>query len=304
MVHEGKLEIAGRRRARAQVRTVPPGVHRRLPQDADAFARAGQRTELPRAGSRLGAGRRLHRGAEGKICRAAGRRISRGSAPQYPRQSRSLQGTRRRRGAAAAARRAKARRSRRPPTAIRFASTASTCCWRTTKKTPRRSSSRPRRRYPNLFGTIQRSYDSRGVWTSDFMDLRAGSMLRADGGFLIMYALDALTETGVWRTLKRTLNHAKLEIQPMEMFFPFGTSALKPEPIDLTVKIILIGDRNMYETALQLRGGVQENFQGARRVRRRNGDERRRHPPVQRPAAQALRGRRALPVRPHRRGRA
>ena len=49
-----------------------------------------------------------------------------------------------------------------------------------------------------------------------------------------MYALDALTEAGVWRTLKRTLNHSKLEIQPLEMFFPFGTSALKPEPIDLT----------------------------------------------------------------------
>src|ERR1700674_1422933 len=73
--------------------------------------------------------------------------------------------------------------------------------------------------HTNLFGTIQRSYDSRGVWSSDFMDLRAGSMLRADGGYLIMYALDALTEMGVWRTLKRTLNHAKLEIQPIEMFF-------------------------------------------------------------------------------------
>ncbi len=53
----------------------------------------------------------------------------------------------------------------------------------------------------------------------------------------------------------------------MELFFPFGTSALKPEPIDLTVKIILIGDRNLYETALHLRGGVQEDLQGARRVR-------------------------------------
>ena len=101
--------------------------------------------------------------------------------------------------------------------------------------------------HTNLFGTIQRSYDSRGVWSSDFMDLRGGSMLRADGGFLIMYALDALTEVGVWRTLKRTLNHAKLEIQPMELLFPFGASALKPEPIDLTVKVILIGDRNLYE---------------------------------------------------------
>jgi predicted ATP-dependent protease len=101
--------------------------------------------------------------------------------------------------------------------------------------------------HPNLFGTIQRSYDSRGVWTSDFMDLRAGSVLRADGGFLIMYALDALSEPGVWRALKRTMNHSKLEIQPLEMLFPFGASALKPEPIDLTVKVILIGDRNLYE---------------------------------------------------------
>jgi lon-related putative ATP-dependent protease len=101
--------------------------------------------------------------------------------------------------------------------------------------------------YANLFGTIHRSYDTRGGWNSDFMDLRGGSMLRADGGFLVMYALDALTETGVWRTLKRTLNHGKLEIQPVDVFFPFSTAALKPEPIDVHVKIILIGDRDMYE---------------------------------------------------------
>jgi ATP-dependent Lon protease len=101
--------------------------------------------------------------------------------------------------------------------------------------------------YANLFGTVHRSYDTRGGWNSDFMDLRGGSLLRADGGFLVMYALDALTETGVWRTLKRTLNHGKLEIQPVDMFFPFSSAALKPEPIDVHVKVILIGDRSMYE---------------------------------------------------------
>jgi predicted ATP-dependent protease len=101
--------------------------------------------------------------------------------------------------------------------------------------------------YANLFGTIHRSYDTRGGWNSDFMDLRAGSLLRADGGYLVMYALDAITEAGVWRTLKRTLNHGKLEIQPVDLFFPFSTAALKPEPIDVHVKIILIGDREMYE---------------------------------------------------------
>jgi lon-related putative ATP-dependent protease len=101
--------------------------------------------------------------------------------------------------------------------------------------------------YANLFGTIHRSYDTRGGWNSDFMDLRGGSLLRADGGFLVMYALDTLTEAGVWRTLKRTLNHGKLEIQPVDVFFPFSTAALKPEPIEIQVKIILIGDRDMYE---------------------------------------------------------
>jgi ATP-dependent Lon protease len=101
--------------------------------------------------------------------------------------------------------------------------------------------------YANLFGTIQRAYDARGGWTSDFMDLRAGSLLRADGGFLIMYSMEAISETGVWRALKRTLNHGRLEIQPLEMFYPFGGSALKPEPIVINVKVLLIGDRELYE---------------------------------------------------------
>jgi ATP-dependent Lon protease len=101
--------------------------------------------------------------------------------------------------------------------------------------------------YPNLFGTIQRAYDARGGWTSDFMDLRGGSLLRADGGYLIMYALETISEPGVWRALKRTLNHNRLEIQPGEMFYPFGGSAMKPEAVPINVKVILIGDRSMYE---------------------------------------------------------
>ena len=117
--------------------------------------------------------------------------------------------------------------------------------------------------YTNLFGTIQRSYDTRGGWNSDFMDLRAGSTLRADGGFLVMYALDALSEAGVWRTLKRMLNHGRLEIQPLEMFFPFGSSVLKPEPIDIDVKIILIGDRHMYEMLYE----YEEDFRKIFKVR-------------------------------------
>ncbi|HXW56165.1 MAG TPA: AAA family ATPase [Candidatus Cybelea sp.] len=114
--------------------------------------------------------------------------------------------------------------------------------------------------YTNLFGMIHRSYDSRGGWSSDFMDLRGGSMLRADGGFLVMYAFDALTEAGVWRTLKRTLNHGKLEIQPVDAFFPFAPSPLKPEPIEIHAKIILIGDRDMYELLYELEDDFKKIF--------------------------------------------
>ena len=117
--------------------------------------------------------------------------------------------------------------------------------------------------YANLFGTIHRSYDTRGGWNSDFMDLRGGSMLRADGGFLVMYALDALTETGVWRTLKRTLNHGRLEIQPIDVFFPFASAVLKPEPIDVHTKIILIGDRDLFELLYEL----EEDFRKIFKVR-------------------------------------
>jgi predicted ATP-dependent protease len=117
--------------------------------------------------------------------------------------------------------------------------------------------------YANLFGTIQRAYDARGGWTSDFMDLRGGSLLRADGGFLIMYALEALSEAGVWRALKRTLNHNRLEIQPLEMFYPFGGSALKPEAVEINVKVILIGDRQLYEMLYEL----EEDFQKIFKVR-------------------------------------
>ncbi len=123
--------------------------------------------------------------------------------------------------------------------------------------------------YANLFGTIQRSYDARGGYTSDFMDLRAGSLLRADGGFLIMYALDALTEPGVWKTLKRTMNHGKLEIQPLDLFFAVSSAAMKPEPVEFKVKVILIGDRDMYEMLY----AYEEDFKKIFKVRAEFDDE-------------------------------
>ncbi len=102
--------------------------------------------------------------------------------------------------------------------------------------------------YANLFGSVQRTYDMRGVAQSDFMDIRGGSVLQADGGYLVLNALDALIEPGVWKTLKRTLIHGKLEIQAVpEWLMPFATSALKPEPMPINVKVILIGEHYLYD---------------------------------------------------------
>jgi ATP-dependent Lon protease len=68
---------------------------------------------------------------------------------------------------------------------------------------------------------------------------------------------------GVWRALKRTLNHNRLEIQPLEMFYPFGGSALKPEAVEINVKVILIGDRQLYELLYE----YEEDFQKIFKVR-------------------------------------
>lgn len=101
-------------------------------------------------------------------------------------------------------------------------------------------------RYKSLFGTIERVVDRNGVWRTDFMRVKAGSVLKADGGFLVLNAMDALSEAGVYPMLKRVLRNRQLDIQPLEQGFFGATSALKPEPIDLDVKVVMIGDASVY----------------------------------------------------------
>ena len=103
-------------------------------------------------------------------------------------------------------------------------------------------------RYKNLFGTIDREIDRNGVWRSDFTHIKAGSVVKADGGYLVINAVDALSEPGVWVTLKRVLHNRQIEIQPLESGLFGASSALKPEPIDLDVKVILIGESGLYQT--------------------------------------------------------
>ncbi len=100
--------------------------------------------------------------------------------------------------------------------------------------------------YTNLFGTIERMVDARGFFQTDHTKIKGGALLRADGGYIVLNALDALSEPGVWKALKRTLMYRKLEIQPLDTFFQVNSIALKPEPIGINVKVILIGDPYIY----------------------------------------------------------
>jgi lon-related putative ATP-dependent protease len=101
-------------------------------------------------------------------------------------------------------------------------------------------------KYKNIFGMVEREYDKAGGWRTDFMHIKAGSLLRADGGYLVLNALDTLLEPWVWQDLKRTLRTEKMEIHTYEQSFGMAPSSLKPEAIDLNVKVIMIGDAEIY----------------------------------------------------------
>jgi ATP-dependent Lon protease len=114
----------------------------------------------------------------------------------------------------------------------------------------------------NIFGTVERVNDPRGIWTTDFTRIKGGSLLRADGGYLIINAADALSEPGVWKAMKRVLLHRKLEIQSFESFFQTTSqqSAMKPQAIDLNVKVILIGDSRLYHVLYSLEEDFRKIF--------------------------------------------
>lgn len=101
--------------------------------------------------------------------------------------------------------------------------------------------------YKNLFGAIERTVDRTGETRSHFTQIKAGSFLRANGGYLVLNAEDVLSEAGVWSVLKRTLRTGTLEIQPLDTAFALTTSMLKPEPIECDVKVVMVGDHAVYQ---------------------------------------------------------
>lgn len=100
--------------------------------------------------------------------------------------------------------------------------------------------------YINLFGTIEYAYTRFGIGQTDHTKIKAGSFLKANGGYIVMNALDVLTEPGVWATLVRTLRYQVFEIQNLVSLFAISTVKMKPEAIKSQVKVILIGDDYLY----------------------------------------------------------
>ncbi len=99
--------------------------------------------------------------------------------------------------------------------------------------------------YRNLFGTIEREM-VQGQWRTDFTKIKAGSFIKADGGILVIDIYDLATEPGAWQGLKRALKSGMVEISAYDPLYPFATVSLKPEPIKCNVKVILLGDNEMY----------------------------------------------------------
>jgi ATP-dependent Lon protease len=98
----------------------------------------------------------------------------------------------------------------------------------------------------NLLGSIDHTFTRGEIPHSDHLMIRAGSLLRADGGYLVLEAREVLREPGAWHVLMRTLRTGRLEIVPPELVSPWAALSLKPEPIDINVKVVLLGESDIY----------------------------------------------------------
>jgi lon-related putative ATP-dependent protease len=99
--------------------------------------------------------------------------------------------------------------------------------------------------YQNVFGQIEKRAHM-GTITTDFTMVQAGSLLKANGGYLIMEIESLLMNPFVWEALKRALQNKQLQIEDMASGLGYGTSSLRPEPIPLEVKVILLGSYHLF----------------------------------------------------------
>ena len=101
--------------------------------------------------------------------------------------------------------------------------------------------------YYNVFGKLEKQAYF-GAFVTDFTHIIAGSIHKANGGYLLLDAFNVLVNPGVWDTLKRCLLSGKSIIEEWsEKYGIIASETLKPEPIDLNLKVILIGPEYLYD---------------------------------------------------------
>lgn len=100
--------------------------------------------------------------------------------------------------------------------------------------------------YYNLFGKIEFKSQIL-VMSTDFTMIKPGALQTANGGYLILQAKDILTDPFVWDALKKALKYGKAVVENIgEQYRTVPTLTLKPDPIPLNVKVILIGSPIYY----------------------------------------------------------
>ncbi|OAI19002.1 MULTISPECIES: Lon protease family protein [Methylomonas] len=113
--------------------------------------------------------------------------------------------------------------------------------------------------YQNLFGRIEYVSDQ-GTLVTNYRRICPGSLHRANGGYLILDAEKVLTYPFVWEGLKRALKAGKIEIESPYSELGINTITLKPEVIPLNVKVVLVGDRDIYYLLEELDSEFNEMF--------------------------------------------
>jgi lon-related putative ATP-dependent protease len=114
--------------------------------------------------------------------------------------------------------------------------------------------------YYNLFGKIEKNVEH-GMYLTDFTMIKAGAIHRANGGYLVLNAIDIFRPGNVWESLKRILRNRKGFIEDMgEQYSLLPTSGLRPEPVPLDLKVILIGTDEIYHILYQQDEEFQKIF--------------------------------------------
>jgi len=101
--------------------------------------------------------------------------------------------------------------------------------------------------FGNMFGKIERRFLF-GGYLSDHTMLKAGALNRANGGYVLLSINDVLMNPGVWPALKRAIKNREVRIEdPFEQFGLIAPQGLRPEPMPISVKVILTGDATLYQ---------------------------------------------------------